>query len=109
MGTIQLDFQLPRRFDCSFIDKDGSEKTPVVIHRVIYGSLERFVGILIEHTAGAFPAWMAPVQARIIPISDRHVAYGRDVLEHLHPQGRRAELGDSTASMNAKIRDSQVQ
>ena len=109
MGTIQLDFQLPRRFDCSYIDKDGSEKTPVVIHRVIYGSLERFVGILIEHTAGAFPAWMAPVQARIIPISDRHVAYGREVLEHLHQQGLRAELDDSSERMNAKIRDAQVQ
>ncbi len=109
MGTIQLDFQLPRRFDCSFIDKDGSEKTPVVIHRVIYGSLERFVGILIEHTAGAFPAWMAPVQARIIPISDRHVAYGREVLEHLRHQGLRAELDDSSERMNAKIRDAQVQ
>ncbi len=109
MGTIQLDFQLPRRFDCSYIDKDGSEKTPVVIHRVIYGSLERFVGILIEHTAGAFPAWMAPVQARIIPISDRHIAYGREVLEHLHHQGLRAELDDSSERMNAKIRDAQVQ
>jgi threonyl-tRNA synthetase len=109
MGTIQLDFQLPRRFDCSFIDKDGSEKTSVVIYRVIYGSLERFVGILIEHTAGAFPAWMAPVQARVIPISDRHVAYGREVLEHLHHQGLRAELDDSSERMNAKIRDAQVQ
>jgi threonyl-tRNA synthetase len=109
MGTIQLDFQLPRRFDCAYIDKDGSEKSPVVIHRVIYGSLERFVGILIEHTAGAFPAWMAPVQARVIPISDRHVAYGRVVLEHLRSQGLRAELDDSSERMNAKIRDAQVQ
>ncbi len=109
MGTIQLDFQLPRRFDCAYIDKDGSEKTPVVIHRVIYGSLERFVGILIEHTAGAFPAWMAPVQARIIPISDRHFAYGREVLEYLRGQGLRAELEDSSERMNAKIRDAQVQ
>jgi threonyl-tRNA synthetase len=109
MGTIQLDFQLPRRFDCAYIDKDGSEKTPVVIHRVIYGSLERFVGILIEHTAGAFPAWMAPVQARIIPISDRHAEYGREVLEHLRGQGLRVELDDSSERMNAKIRDAQVQ
>jgi threonyl-tRNA synthetase len=109
MGTIQLDFQLPRRFDCAYIDKDGSEKTPVVIHRVIYGSLERFVGIFIEHTAGAFPAWMAPVQARIIPISDRHAEYGREVLEHLRGQGLRVELDDSSERMNAKIRDAQVQ
>src|SRR5438132_1649864 len=70
-GTIQLDFQLPRRFNCSYIDRDGQEKTPIVIHRAIYGTLERFIGILVENTAGAFPAWLAPVQAMVIPIADR--------------------------------------
>jgi len=109
MGTIQLDFQLPRRFGCSYIDKDGQAKTPVVIHRVIYGSLERFIGILIEHTAGAFPAWLAPVQVRIITIADRHVPYAQEVMQRLRDQGIRVELDDSPERMNAKIRDAQLQ
>ncbi|HEX9133773.1 MAG TPA: threonine--tRNA ligase, partial [Ktedonobacteraceae bacterium] len=109
MGTIQLDFQLPRRFDCSYIDKDGQAKTPVVIHRVIYGSLERFIGILIEHTAGAFPAWLAPVQVRIITIADRHVPYAQEVMQRLHDQAIRVELDDSPERMNAKIRAAQLQ
>jgi threonyl-tRNA synthetase len=109
LGTIQLDFQLPRRFNCSYIDKDGQEKTPVVIHRAICGSLERFIGILIEHTAGAFPVWIAPVQARLIPIADRHIAYAQQVMEHLRSQGIRVEMDDSRERMNAKIRDAQLQ
>jgi threonyl-tRNA synthetase len=109
MGTIQLDFQLPRRFDCSYVDKDGQEKTPVVIHRVIYGSLERFIGILIEHTAGAFPTWLAPVQVRILSIADRHVPYAREVMEHLRAKGIRVELDDSRERMNAKVRAAQLQ
>ncbi len=109
MGTIQLDFQLPRRFDCSYIDKDGQAKTPVVIHRVIYGSLERFIGILIEHTAGAFPAWLAPVQVRIITIADRHIPYAQEVMQRLRNQGIRVELDDSPERMNAKIRAAQLQ
>ncbi len=109
LGTIQLDFQLPRRFNCSYIDKDGQEKTPVVIHRAICGSLERFIGILIEHTAGAFPVWIAPVQVRLIPIADRHIAYAQQVMEHLRSQGIRVEMDDSRERMNAKIRDAQLQ
>jgi len=109
LGTIQLDFQLPRRFNCSYIDKDGQEKTPVVIHRAICGSLERFIGILIEHMAGAFPVWVAPVQARLIPIADRHIAYAQQVMEHLRSQGIRLEMDDSRERMNAKIRDAQLQ
>jgi threonyl-tRNA synthetase len=109
MGTIQLDFQLPRRFECSYVDKDGQVKTPVVIHRVIYGTLERFIGILIEHTAGAFPAWLAPVQVRVITIADRHIPYAREVIEHLRGQGIRVELDDSRERMNAKIREAQLQ
>src|SRR5262249_4622346 len=70
MGTIQLDFQLPRRFDCRYVDREGKDRTPVVVHRVIYGSLERFMGILIEHTAGAFPLWLCPVHAAIVPIAE---------------------------------------
>jgi threonyl-tRNA synthetase len=109
MGTIQLDFQLPRRFGCSYVAKDGQVKTPVVIHRVIYGSLERFIGILIEHTAGAFPAWLAPIQARVIPIADRHIAYAREIMERLRDQSIRVELDDSRERMNAKIREAQLQ
>jgi threonyl-tRNA synthetase len=109
MGTIQLDFQLPRRFDCSYVDKDGQLKAPVVIHRVIYGTLERFIGILIEHTAGAFPVWLAPVQARVITIADRHVPYAQEVMEHLRGQAIRVELDDSRERMNAKIREAQLQ
>jgi len=109
MGTIQLDFQLPRRFGCTYVDRDGSEKTPVVIHRVIYGSLERFIGILIEHTAGALPVWLAPVQARIIPITDHHLPYANRVAGQLRKAGLRVEVDDTAKRMNAKIREAQVQ
>ncbi len=108
-GTIQLDFQLPRRFGCSYTDRDGSEKTPVVIHRVIYGSLERFIGILIEHFAGAFPVWLAPVQAVIIPIADRHLLYAARVRDRLREAGLRVELDDGDERMQAKIRNAQIQ
>jgi threonyl-tRNA synthetase len=108
MGTIQLDFQLPRRFKCAYIDRDGHEKTPVVIHRVIYGSLERFIGILIEHTKGAFPFWLAPVQAQIIPIADRHNDYARGIAARLG-EALRVELDESDQRMNAKIRHAQMQ
>jgi threonyl-tRNA synthetase len=109
MGTIQLDFQLPRRFNCVYIDSDGQEKTPVVVHRVIYGSLERFLGILIEHTAGAFPVWLAPVQARVIPITDQVLPYAEQVTAELRSEGLRVELDDTDKRMNAKIRDAQLQ
>ena len=108
-GTIQLDFQLPRRFNCSYIDKDGQEKTPIVIHRAIYGSFERFIGILIEQTTGAFPAWLAPVQAMIIPIADRHADYANRLMEKLKAEGLRVESDMRGERMNAKIRDSQLQ
>ena len=108
-GTIQLDFQLPRRFNCTYTDRDGTEKTPVVIHRVIYGSLERFIGILIEHYAGAFPFWLAPLQAVVIPIADRHVAYARQVAAELSVNKLRVEVDDRPERMNAKIRDAQLQ
>ncbi len=109
MGTIQLDFQMPRRFQCAYIDRDGAQKTPVVIHRVIYGSLERFIGILIEHTAGAFPVWLAPVQVMLIPIADRHVAYAERVREVLREAGMRVEIDARNERMNARIRDAQLQ
>jgi threonyl-tRNA synthetase len=109
MGTIQLDFQLPRRFKCVYSDKDGTEKTPIVIHRAIYGTLERFIGILIEHTAGAFPAWLSPVQAVIIPIADRHAEYAHRIGEQLREAGLRVEIDRRSERMNARIRDAQLQ
>jgi threonyl-tRNA synthetase len=109
LGTLQLDFQLPRRFGCSYIDKDGQVQTPVVIHRAIYGTLERFIGILIEHTVGAFPVWLSPIQVRIITIADRHVPYAQEVMQRLREQGIRVELDHSPERMNAKIRAAQLQ
>jgi len=109
MGTIQLDFQLPRRFGLKYIDSDGNAKTPVVIHRVIYGALERFIGLLIEHFAGAFPVWLAPVQAKIIPIADRHIAYAKQLAEKLRAEKIRVEIDDSSERMNVKIRQAQLQ
>jgi threonyl-tRNA synthetase len=108
MGTIQLDFQLPRRFNCRFTDRDGTERSPVVIHRVIYGSLERFIGILTEHFAGAFPLWITPIQARVVPIADRHAAYSRSIVDRLNAAGIRCEIDDSNERMNAKIRAAQL-
>lgn len=109
MGTIQLDFQLPRRFGCSYVDRDGSKKTPVVIHRVIYGSLERFIGILIEHTAGAFPLWLAPVQVKVVPVRAEHAAYGEEVAAALREAGFRVEVDHEDAALAAKIRRAQTE
>jgi threonyl-tRNA synthetase len=106
---LQLDFQLPKRFDCVYTDSDGAAKTPVVLHRVIYGSLERFIGILIEHFEGAFPLWIAPIQAHVIPIADRHFDYATSVRDALLAQGLRCEIDDSNNRMNAKIRNAQLQ
>ncbi len=105
MGTIQLDFQQPRRFNLEYAAKDGTRKTPVAIHRVIYGSMERFIGILIEHYAGAFPLWLSPVQVRVLPISEKHVMYGQKVLAKLKNAGIRAEMDDANESLSKKIRN----
>src|SRR3989338_6194091 len=99
MGTIQLDFQQPIRFELFYTDKDGSRKTPVVIHRVIYGSLERFIGILIEHTAGAFPLWLAPGQGKVIPVRENHNEKAREVCEFLRENNIRAELDDADENL----------
>ncbi len=109
MGTIQLDFQQPRRFNLEYTDSDGGRKTPVAIHRVIYGSLERFIGILIEHYAGAFPVWLSPIQAQIIPIADRHNQLGQSIKEQFEAKKIRVALDDRSESMQSKIRDAQVQ
>jgi threonyl-tRNA synthetase len=109
MGTIQLDFQLPKRFELTYVDSDGKQKTPITIHRVIYGSLERFIGILTEHYAGAFPLWLAPVQVMIVPISDKHHAYAAEIEAALMAKNIRVEVDQRNESMGAKIRDAQLQ
>lgn len=104
-GTIQLDFQLPRKFELKYTDKDGQEKIPVVIHRVIYGSLERFMAILIEQFAGAFPVWVSPVQVKIIPITDGQLEYAQKIEQTLKENGIRVELDDKSETMQNKIRN----
>ncbi|MTV49009.1 threonine--tRNA ligase [Heliobacillus mobilis] len=107
-GTIQLDFQMPERFDLTYVGEDGQKHRPVMIHRVVFGSIERFIGILTEHFAGAFPAWLAPVQVRVLPITDRHHAYAQKVLAHLAERGIRAEVDDRNEKIGYKIREGQV-
>ena len=106
-ATIQLDFNLPARFDIKYQDKDGSMKTPIMLHRVIFGSMERFHGILIEHYAGAFPTWLAPTQVAIVPISnEKHTDFAEEVYNKMRAVGIRAKLDDRSESMNYKIRES---
>lgn len=106
-ATIQLDFNLPERFDIKYQDKDGSMKTPVMLHRVIFGSMERFHGILIEHYAGAFPTWLAPTQVAIVPISnEKHTEFAEEVYRKMRARGIRVNLDDRSESMNYKIRES---
>ncbi|MDQ6602877.1 MAG: threonine--tRNA ligase [Chloroflexota bacterium] len=107
--TIQVDMQLPDRFDMSYIGDDGERHRPVMVHRTVLGSMERFVGGLIEHYAGAFPVWLAPVQAMVIPIADRHQEYAQEVVAALKKHNIRAEANVSDGRMQAKIRDAQVQ
>jgi threonyl-tRNA synthetase len=108
-ATIQLDYQLPQRFRLKYIGADNSEHTPVVIHRAIFGSFERFIALLLEEYAGAFPLWIAPVQVAVLPIADRHIEYARTVLERLKAAGLRAELDDRQEKIGYKIREAQVQ
>jgi threonyl-tRNA synthetase len=108
-ATIQLDYQLPARFKLTYVGADNGEHMPVVIHRAIFGSFERFIAIMIEHYAGAFPVWLAPVQAMLIPIADRHVEYCRKVQERLNAAGLRVDIDASLERMNAKIRNAQLQ
>jgi threonyl-tRNA synthetase len=108
-ATIQLDYQIPQRFDLKYIGPDNAEHRPVVIHRAIYGSFERFIALLIEHFAGAWPLWLAPVQAVVLPISDRHRAYAVGVQNRLAAVGLRVELDDRQEKINYKIREAQLQ
>ena len=104
-ATIQLDFNLPERFEIKYQDKDGQLKTPVMLHRVIFGSMERFHGILIEHYAGAFPTWLAPYQTAIVPIADRHADAAAEIANKIKALGIRVLLDDRSESMNYKIRE----
>ena len=108
-GTIQLDFQMPEKFDLFYVGEDGEKHRPAMIHRVIYGSIERFIGILTEHFAGAFPAWLAPIQVRVLPITDRNHDYAREVVEELKTEGIRAEADLRSEKTGYKIRDGQMQ
>ena len=108
LTTVQVDFNHPQRFDLEYTTAEGTAERPYMVHRALYGSLDRFFGILLEHFAGAFPTWLAPVQAVVIPIADRHEEYGRGVVDALVAQGLRVELDDSADTMGAKIRKHQV-
>ena len=108
-GTIQLDMLLPEKFDLTYTGEDGLKHRPVMIHRVVYGSIERFIGILIEHYAGAFPVWLAPQQVRILPITDKHVAYAKELADRMFDMGLRVHLDDRNEKLGYKIREAQVQ
>ena len=108
-ATIQLDYAQPENFDLKYTGADNTEHRPVVIHRAIFGSFERFIGILIEHYAGAFPLWLAPVQAVVLPISDRHLPYATAVRDELKAAGLRIELDERQEKIGYKIREAQLQ
>lgn len=108
-GTIQLDFQMPERFDLTYIGQDGEKHRPVMLHRVVFGSIERFIGVLIEHYAGAFPTWLAPVQVKILTISDKQKAYANKIVEKLMNEGIRVEVDDREEKIGYKIREAQLQ
>lgn len=107
-GTIQLDFQMPQRFDIEYIGADGEKHRPIMIHRVIFGSIERFIGILIEHYAGKFPAWLAPVQVKILPITDKHHEYALKVRDEMFAKGLRVEVDTRSEKIGYKIREAQL-
>lgn len=109
LGTIQLDYAAPERFDLNYVGEDNADHRPVVIHRAVCGSLERFIAILIEHFAGAFPLWLAPLQVVVLPIADRHLGYARDVAAELDKAGLRVEVDDRQEKVNYKIREAQLQ
>lgn len=109
LSTIQVDFIQPARLGCEYIAEDGSPRTPVLIHRAVTGSTERFLGVLIEHFAGAFPVWLAPLQVMLVPIADRHIGYALQVEQRLKDQGLRVEIDSRSDRMNAKIRDATMQ
>ena len=108
-GTVQLDFQMPERFDLTYVGEDGEKHRPVMLHRVIFGSIERFIGILIEHYAGAFPVWLSPVQVKILPISEKQHDYAKKIEEEMKAKGIRAKLDDRSEKIGYKIREAQLE
>lgn len=108
-GTIQLDFQLPQRFEAEYIGEDGNKHRPIMIHRVVFGSIERFMGILIEHFAGKFPLWLSPVQVKILPISDKFIGYVKEIQSHLQKEGLRCEIDGRSEKIGFKIRTAQLE
>src|SRR5271165_215808 len=109
LSTVQFDFTLPRRFELEFIAEDGKKHRPLMVHRALFGSVERFIGVLVEHYAGAFPVWLAPVQAAILPITDKQTAYANEVAEKLRAAGVRVTVDDRNEKVNLKIREAQLQ
>ena len=108
-GTIQLDFQMPERFDLTYIGEDGEKHRPVMLHRVIFGAIERFIGILIENFAGAFPTWLAPVQVKILPITDRNLDYAKEISKQMESKGIRTEVDERQEKIGYKIREAQME
>ena len=106
-GTIQLDFQLPQRFELEYMGADGEKHRPIMIHRVLFGSIERFIGILTEHFAGAFPTWVAPVQVKVLPVSDKFMDYAMEVADKLDAEGIRVEVDKRSEKLGWKIREAQ--
>ena len=109
LSTVQFDFNLPARFELEYVGEDGARHQPVMVHRALFGSVERFFGVLIEHYAGAFPLWLAPVQIGLVPISEKHTAYAGKVEAELKAAGLRVEVDARNEKMNAKIRDFALQ
>ena len=109
LSTVQFDFTLPRRFELEYVGEDGKKHQPLMVHRALYGSVERFFGILVEHYAGAFPVWLAPVQAVVMAITDRQAEYAGKVTKELKAAGFRVHLDDRKEKVNLKIRDAQLQ
>jgi threonyl-tRNA synthetase len=109
LSTVQFDFNLPARFNLEYVAEDGTRKQPVMVHRALFGSVERFFGVLIEHFAGAFPVWLSPVQVAVIPISEKHVDYANKVAEQLKAAGVRVHVDDRNEKMNAKVREQTMQ
>ena len=108
-ATVQLDFQMPERFDLTYVGEDNAKHRPVIVHRVVYGSIERFIGILIEHYAGAFPVWLAPVQAVVLPIGQNHADYARQTMQALQDAGLRVELDARNEKLGYRVREWQMQ
>jgi threonyl-tRNA synthetase len=108
-GTIQLDFQLPQRFDLEYVGEDGAKHRPIMVHRVVFGSIERFIGILIEHFAGKFPVWISPLQVKILPITDKQEGYAKELCAKMKEAGVRVSVDDRNEKIGYKIREAQME